>query len=90
MALYLAMTAGSMWSWQQEQQLRDRSLDEMNAGGFERFEESAGEPMAAILLPAFLAPAGDEAQRARRRARGAVEPAQQQARGFSSLMNWLQ
>ena len=64
-----------------EQQPRDRGEHQVDAGRFERLEETAREAERdAILLPDLLAPPGHETQRPRRVQRLAVEPAEQQAR----------
>src|SRR5690606_37611822 len=65
------------------EQFRDAGLDEMNARGFERLEESAREPERDDgLVPCFLAPAGREAQKVWLSERAAVEIREQRRCGF--------
>ena len=60
------------------EQRRDRDLDQVDAGRFERLEESAREADGdAVAIPRLAAPAGREPQRPRIGQRLAVEPRQQ-------------
>src|ERR1700722_6747548 len=65
------------------EQVRQASLDQMDAGGFEGFEEAGGQPQGdAVLIPEFLAPPGGEAQKTRLGARRTIKIGEQRRRGL--------
>lgn len=68
---------------EQAQQPLDTGLDQVDAGGFQRLHETAGQPQGDdVPVPQLPAHAGGEAQRARVGKRTTVEVGQQRGGGF--------